>query len=135
NLKQFHGELLFETQPVPIKCNPTIENDEQDAFQEMLGQCRICFLYDKVEATYRSYNGIADCSNIVAGRIMAVQRLENQACEIILQPGVITSRAVVLAKPKPAAETENTSASNTKPAADDQQQKTNKYIYKLFLTQ
>lgn len=134
DLKQYHGELLFEEQPVQLKCSPNIENDEQDAFKDMLGQCRICFLYDKVNATPKSYNGTADCPNIVAGRIMAVQRLENQACEIILQPGVITSRAVVLADVSPPV-TDGESASNTKPAADDQKQKTNKYIYKLYLTQ
>ncbi|WP_339729866.1 hypothetical protein [uncultured Gimesia sp.] len=135
DLKQYHGELLFDSQPVQIKCSPNIENDEQDAFKDMLGQCRICFLYDKINATPRSYNGIADCTKIVAGRIMDVQRLENQTCEIILQPGVITSRAVVLAKPKPTTDTENTSALNSKPSADDKKQSTNKYIYKLYLTQ
>lgn len=134
NLKQFHGELVFNAQPVEIKCSPNIENAEQSAFKDMLGQCRICFLYNKVNATPRSYNGIADCTKLVAGRIMAVKRLENQACEIILQPGVITSRAVVLAKPKPA-ENANASASNTKPTADGKKQSTNKYIYKLYLTQ
>ena len=128
NLKQFHGELVFNSQPVEIKCNPNIENDEQDAFKDMLGQCRICFLYDKVDAMPRSYNGIADCTQLVAGRIMAVKQLENQACELILQPGVITSRAVVLAKPKPI-NNENASASNIK------EQSINKYIYKLYLTQ
>ncbi|QDV49186.1 hypothetical protein [Gimesia fumaroli] len=134
DLKQFHGELLFEAQLVQLKCSPNIENEEQDAFQDMLGQCRICFLYTKVKATPKSYNGTADCSNIVAGRIMAIQRLENQACEMILQPGVITSRAVVLAKPEPV-DNENESASNTESSADDKKQPINKYIYKLYLTQ
>lgn len=136
DLEQFDGELLFKGQAVPLKCSPTIENDEQDAFQEMLGKCRICFLYDKVDSTPKSFNGVAECSNIVAGRIMAIERLENQACQITLQPGVLTSRAVVLAKPKPPAETETASTENKQSATDKKQKPpTNKYIYKLYLTQ
>ncbi|WP_299461119.1 hypothetical protein [uncultured Gimesia sp.] len=134
DLKHYHGELLFDNGPIQIHCNPVIEDAEQDAFQQMIGQCRICFLYDKVESASQSYNGTADCTNMVAGRIMSVKRLENQACEIILQPGVITSRAVILAAAKPP-EPDSKSAPNTNNTTDNSQERKNKYIYKLYLTQ
>lgn len=134
NLKDFDGELLFDSESMQIGCSPNIEDSEQDAFQKMIGQCRICFLYDKVDATSRSFNGTADCTNMVAGRIMATKRLDNQACEIILQPGVITSRAVILAELKQS-ETEIDSASKASKEKDNKEQRKNKYIYKLYLTQ
>ncbi|QDT25849.1 hypothetical protein Enr10x_11470 [Gimesia panareensis] len=141
NLKHFQGELLFDAGPLPVKCSPNIENGEQDAFQEMIGQCRICFLYDQLETQSGSYEGTALCTNLVGGRIMSVQRLENQACEIILQPGVLSSRAVVLAVPEDSANL-NQPVQQIKQTVNQAGQTAglkkphqNKYIYKLFLTQ
>tara|TARA_R110002111_G_scaffold168038_1_gene233891 strand:+ start:196186 stop:197457 length:1272 start_codon:yes stop_codon:yes gene_type:complete len=138
DLQNYHGELLFDNGPVQIHCSPAIEDDEQDAFQKMIGQCRICLLYDNVEGASQSYNGIADCTNMVAGRIMSVNRIDNQVCEIILQPGVLTSRAVILGNLKPP-EPDNKSAQNTNlnttKTTDNSQERKNKYIYKLYLTQ
>ena len=134
DLKDYHGELLFNAGPIQVNCSPEIEDNEQDAFQKMTGQCRICFLYDKVESTSRSHTGIVDCTNMVAGRIMSIKRLENQTCEIILQPGVMTTRTGILAKAKPPV-TDSQSASNSKTKTDNDQQRKNKYIYKLYLTQ
>lgn len=140
DLKNYHGELLFNAGPIQVHCSPEIEDDEQDAFQKMTGQCRICFLFDKVETSAKSYNGTADCTNMVAGRVMSIKRLENQACEIILQPGVLTSRAVILAEAKPP-EPENDSTqkpentTDNKNTTDNSQERKNKYIYKLYLAQ
>ncbi|MCH9653164.1 MAG: hypothetical protein K0U86_05370 [Planctomycetes bacterium] len=134
DLKHYHGELSFNAGPIQVNCSPALEDNEQDAFQKMTGQCRICFLYDKVESSSRSHTGLADCTNMVAGRIMSIKRLENQTCEIILQPGVMTTRTGILAKGKPP-ETDSQSASNSKTKTDNDQQRKNKYIYKLYLTQ
>ena len=141
NLKQFQGELLFDAGPLPVKCSPNIENGEQDAFQEMIGQCRICFLYDQLEQQSGSFEGTAFCTNMVGGRIMAVQRLDNQACEIILQPGVLSSRSVVLAAPEaeaslnqPVQKIEQT-VNKVGQTAGLKESNQNKYIYKLYLTQ
>lgn len=134
DLKDYHGELLFDSEPIQIKCSPNIENDEQDAFQKMIGQCRICFLYDQVEPTTRSFNGIADCTDMIAGRVMSVNRLDNQTCEIILQPGVLTSRAAILEE-STVSESETNSVQKATTAKDDKKPRKNKYIYKLFLTQ
>ncbi|WP_298864559.1 hypothetical protein [uncultured Gimesia sp.] len=134
DLKHYHGELIFNTGPIQVNCSPELEDNELDAFQKMTGQCRICFLYDKVESSSRSHTGLADCTNMVAGRIMSIKRLENQTSEIILQPGVMTTRTGILAKGKPP-ETDSPSASNSKTKTDDDQQRKNKYIYKLYLTQ
>ena len=134
DLKHYHGKLSFNSGPIQVNCSPDIEDNEQDAFQKMTGQCRICFLYDKVESSSRSHTGFADCTNMVAGRIMSIKRLENQTCEIILQPGVMTTRTGILANGKPP-ETDSQSASNSKTKTDNNQQRKNKYIYKLYLTQ
>lgn len=138
NLEAFHGELLFDAGPIPVKCSPNIEDGEQDAFEDMIGQCRICFLYDQVNTQSNSYEGTALCTSMVAGRIMSIQRLDNEACEIILQPGVLSSRSVILAQPKPvdslkAADQQNDQKSEPSDKSDKPHQ--NKYIYKLFLTQ
>lgn len=133
DLKHFHGELLFNGPPLPVHCSPDFENGEQDAFQDMTGQCRICFLYDRVTASSQKYDGTADCTNLVAGRVMAVQRADNQTTKIILQPAVITTRTVILAQPETADPAEQ-SKSDLKQTADPQKPVTNKYIYKLYLT-
>lgn len=133
DLKHFHGELLFNGTPLAVHCSPDLENAEQDAFEKMTGQCRICFLYDQVTASGQKYDGTADCTNLVAGRIMAVQRDDNQTTKIILQPGVLTTRTVILAQPE-----SYPSADHSKPdlqqTADPLKPVTNKYIYKLYLT-
>ena len=134
DLKHYHGELVFNSGPIQVNCSPQIEDNEQDAFQQMTGQCRICFLYDKVESSSRSYTGFANCTNMVAGRIMSIKRLENQTCEIILQPGVMTTRTAILVDAK-TAETESKSTQNSKTTTHNKQQRKNKYIYKLYLTQ
>ncbi|QDT90735.1 hypothetical protein [Gimesia algae] len=133
DLKHFHGELLFNGTPLPVHCSPDIEYAEQDAFQDMVGQCRICFLYEQVTASSQKYDGTADCTNLVAGRIMAVQRADNQTTEIILQPAVITTRTVILAKPETDPPADQ-SKSDPKQTADTAKPVSNKYIYKLYLT-
>ncbi|MCA9004780.1 MAG: hypothetical protein KDA70_05855 [Planctomycetaceae bacterium] len=133
DLKHFHGELLLNGTPLHVHCSPDFENAEQDAFKSMLGQCRICFLYDQVTASSQKYDGTADCTNLVAGRIMSVKKVENQTIEIILQPGVLTTRTAILAHPE-----SDPSADQSKPdlkqATDTSKPVTNKYIYKLYLT-
>jgi len=133
DLKHFQGELLFNGHPLPIHCSPDIENAEQDAFQAMIGQCRICFLYDQVTASSQKYDGTAECKNLVAGRIMAVQRTDNQTTRIILQPAVMTTRTAILAQPQ-ADSSAALSKRDQKQTADSLKPVTNKYIYKLYLT-
>jgi hypothetical protein len=72
---------------------------------------------------------------------MAVQRLDNQACEIILQPGVLSSRSVVLAAPEeeaslnqPVQKIEQT-VNKVGQTAGLKESNQNKYIYKLYPTQ
>ncbi|HBL42400.1 MAG TPA: hypothetical protein DDZ90_03290, partial [Planctomycetaceae bacterium] len=133
DLKHYQGELLFNGPPLPIHCSPDIENAEQDAFQAMIGQCRICFLYDQVTASSQKYDGTADCTKLVAGRIMAVQRTDNQTTRIILQPAVMTTRTAILAQPQ-ADPSAALSTRDLKQTADSLKPVTNKYIYKLYLT-
>jgi len=99
----------------------------------MIGQCRICFLYDQVTASSQKYDGTAECKNLVAGRIMAVQRTDNQTTRIILQPAVMTTRTAILAQPQ-ADSSAALSKRDQKQTADSLKPVTNKYIYKLYLT-
>jgi hypothetical protein len=87
---------------------------------DLAGQCRIVFLYDEFQPVEHSREGTVRCIRAVAGRILDVRLHSNEACEIIFQPGVLTTRTALLA-----AETV---------VSGSWDRLANPYIYKLRLT-
>jgi hypothetical protein len=64
---------------------------------DLVGQCRIVFLYDEFQQDQYSREGRIRCVRAVAGRILDVRLHSNEACEIVFQPGVLTTRTALLA--------------------------------------
>tara|TARA_R110002072_G_scaffold99008_1_gene217941 strand:+ start:42761 stop:43957 length:1197 start_codon:yes stop_codon:yes gene_type:complete len=99
--------------------------------KEQIGQCRILFLYDEFLPTDRSGAGRIRITQAVAGRVLSVNVLEDDGCELVIQPGVMTTRTAMLA------------SNNDEPRAgrqkkrgpeDRSEQLSNRYIYRLQIT-
>ena len=85
----------------------------------IIGQCRIVLLYD--ELTPSDYSGgRIRCTQFAAGRILNVT-YQNGTCEIVFQPGVLTTRTAILA--------------DDRETRISPEQLANRYVYKLQLTQ
>ena len=99
--------------------------------KELIGQCRILFLYDEFLPTGRSGAGRIQITQAVAGRVLAVEVLEDDGCELILQPGVMTTRTALLAS----SDKESKSDRRNKRDREGRSDKlANRYIYKLQIT-
>lgn len=99
--------------------------------EELIGQCRILFLYDEFLPTGRSGAGRLQVTQAVAGRVLSVEVLDDDGCELIIQPGVMTTRTALLAS------SDNESRSGRRKnrnREDRSKQLANRYIYKLQIT-
>ena len=109
------GEMLFDGPPLNAAASAIVPSQVVRSLNAAIGQCRICLLYDSFTPADLPGQGTTRCVGLVAGRIMSLRTLDGGAYEIVLQPGVITTRTAVLAESKGDAQ--------------------NTYIYKLHLTQ
>lgn len=99
--------------------------------KESIGQCRILFLYDDFQPTGSSGAGSIQVTQAVAGRVLSVKVLEDDGCELIIQPGVMTTRTALLAS----RDNESRSGRRKKRGRDDRsEQMANRYIYRLQIT-
>jgi hypothetical protein len=121
DLRLYDGRLLFDGGPVDMRATTVFPAMVQSALRRSVGQCRICLLYNTHVPDERAGFGRVRCVGLVAGRIMSVRAIDGVACEIVFQPGVMTTRTAVLADARPRGS--NTDAEK------------NPYIYKLHLTQ
>lgn len=117
------GMLRFETTPTITGCIPA-------ELRELIGQCRIVFLYDE----HRDDDGIGMVRIVapVAARILNVELHDDGSCELVLQPGVMTTRTALTTSPS--AQPGNPS---TEPGTSPDQNNDsvpNPYIYRLLLT-
>ncbi len=85
---------------------------------DLIGQCRIVLLYDEFTSAGHS-GGRIRCTQFAAGRILNITH-DSGTCEIVFQPGVLTTRSAIL-------------ADDTKTKLPPEQL-ANRYVYKLRLT-
>ena len=108
-----------------------IHGETPRVLKELIGQCRILFLYDEFLPTGRSGAGRIQVTQAVAGRVLSVKVLDDDGCELIIQPGVMTTRTALLAS----SEHEAKSGRRRKRDRKDHSEKlANRYIYKLQIT-
>lgn len=121
DLADWRGELRFDRGPVPLTSSAAVIGEPVDALRQTVGQCRIGLLYQNHRPSGTTGLGRLDCVGVIAGRIMDVRIGQKRACEIIFQPGVLTTPTALL----------------TDDAPDSAASKSgrNPYIYKLHLTQ
>lgn len=97
------------------------------ALRDVVGQSRVCLLYDHVEDEPRSSAVTLRICGMIAGRVMSVRELSADECELVFQPAVLASRSAVLAADCPTHGTDS-------PMKSLEGSSTNKYLYKLQLT-
>jgi hypothetical protein len=120
DLSEFGGALMLDGETPVLTIGALIAREQVHTLETMVGRCRICLLYRDHEATGHAGFGRARCVGFIAGRIMSIRALEQEACEIVFQPAVVTTRTAVL--------------SANFPDTTDSNEIRNRYVYKLHLT-
>ena len=128
-------ELKFDLGPHEFETVSGISGPLPDALRTLIGECRILFLYDDFVPTGRSGAGRIQVTQVVAGRVLAIEVPGDGSCELIIQPGVMTTRTALLAAK--AGGSESGRRGRGKPNNVDSKearQLGNRYIYKLQIT-
>lgn len=124
-------ELRFDEGLQDFETINGIHGASPRVLKELIGQCRIIFLYDNFLATGRSGAGRIAVSKAVAGRVLSVRLLEDDGCELIVQPGVMTTRTAILADEMGGLKNDRR---NKRDWNKDSEKLANRYIYKLQIT-
>lgn len=118
------GELLFDQGPLTLAGLSDVDAATMaEALRNVIGQPRICVVYDRATTDRRSQVSEVRCIGLIAGRVMSARELSANSCEIVLQPTVMACRAAVLASEVSGEETSSVCELPRNP-----------YIYKLRLT-
>ena len=120
HLKSFGEQFRTDQGPQILDVDATVVDPAQEALQKLVGQARICGLYADHQ-TNSGTLGHAAVVNLVGIRILAVEDAGGQL-HLTVQPAVIATRTALL-ESQDAAWMSGTS-----------HEKTNPYIFKLFLS-
>lgn len=131
DMPEYLPELRLDQEPYEFKTVNGINGPIPGAFQQLLGECRILFLYDEFQPTGRSGAGRIQVTQAVAGRVLSIEEVGNDSSELIIQPGVITTRTAQLAPQFSGLRNDRTAKSDTEESPD---RLANRYIYKLQIT-
>ncbi len=127
DLEPFGGQLLFDHGFLTLSgLKGTDSGSASESLQSVIGQPRVCLLYERVEGDERSATANVRCIGLVAGRVMSVRGLSDSVCEIVLQPTVMTCRSAVVASELTGSTHETSNELSQFPK--------NPYLYKLRLT-
>ena len=121
DLKSFGAEFRTDQGPQTLDVDAALAGPIQDELQKLVGQTRICGLYVDHQTTSNTL-GLAAVVNLVGIRILAIDDDGSQGLHITAQPAVIATRTALL---------ETHDAAWMSGGSDE---KTNPYIFKLFLS-
>lgn len=128
DLESFNGELIPQQHAQPWTGMRGVDATTLTvALRSVVGQKRVCLLYDQVEDSGRGPTAQLRVSGLIAGRVMSVRELSHDECELIFQPTVLATRSAVLAA-------EAGDSTSALPHTDSQRRAENKYLFKLRLT-
>jgi len=123
DLASYGGQLSIHSNAMVSDSSDTFPESIRDRLASMTGQCRICLLYTERERTGGGdQSGASDIvvAGVAAGRVMSVRAQPNDTCEIVFQPGVLTTRTAVVFD-------RGSNSGNDEPAR-------NRYVYNMRLT-
>lgn len=121
HLKSFGEEFRTDQGPQTLDTDASLVGPAHDELVKLIGQTRICGLYADHKTTSNTL-GHAAIVNLVGIRLLAIEDAGGQKLHITAQPAVIATRTALL-------ETHDAAwMSGGSP------EKTNPYIYKLFLS-
>jgi len=124
DLTDFDGEFRLDAGAETLDSNAILTESTLTDLQDLVGQARICVLYEMPRSQGAPGQAKITATRLVAVRILTVRQAAGKSVEILVQPAVVTTRTALLSGP-PAQWS----------ADPDVQYDTNPYIYKLFLTQ
>jgi hypothetical protein len=131
DLEPFDGELMLNQGPLALTGLRGVDaGTVGEAMRHIVGQPRVCLLFDQADVSSNSEVAQLRCIGFVAGRVMSATELSENVVEIVLQPTVMTSRSAVVASE--VSGVMNLSNSSTTNEFNDTA--TNRYLYKLRLT-
>jgi len=139
DLEEWNGILPAQL-PLTLAGMGTITTPVQLAFEEQIGQQRICLLYEAQEDLKVPGWAMVTCRGAVAIRILHVIPEPNEQATVIVQPTILTTKTAALAQFLPTAEDDANGKGNAQgnDGWNTQQQVPptyvrNPYIYKLYL--
>ena len=96
DLALFGGELHFGFGPVTLESSTTFSAAARDALQSIVGEPRICLLYESSEEADAWAAGTVSAVRLAAGRVMTVSSGEGDSVEIVFQPALVATRTALL---------------------------------------
>ncbi len=127
DLEPLGGELMLNAGVKLPGLKGVDSNTLAEGLQSVIGQSRVCLLYEQANLNPQANVATVSISGFVAGRVMSVKQLSSDCCEIVFQPAVMTVRGAVVAS--------ELSADAAHQSNDGQSESdANKYVYKLRLT-
>ncbi len=131
DLEPFDGELLLNNGSLTLTGLRGVDaGTVGESLRQVIGQPRICLLYDRADVGSNSEVAQLNCIGFVAGRVMSATEISEDIVEFVLQPTVMTSRSAVVSSEVSGA-TGLTSHSLTN---ESHSVTGNRYLYKLRLT-
>jgi hypothetical protein len=128
-------ELRFDQGPHEFETVSGINGPVPGVLGKLIGECRILFLYEDFLPTGRSGSGRIHVTEAVAGRVLSIGEPGDDSCELIIQPGVMTTRTALLTstsdRSKSGRRGQGGFGKTDEKAAG---QLANRYIYKLQIT-
>ena len=124
-------ELRLDQESHKFETVNGINGPVPSVLEELIGECRILFLYDEFVPTGRSGAGRVQITGAVAGRVLSVKELGDDSCELIIQPGVMTTRTARLAAKSERSRLDGGHKGDSEGATE---KLANRYIYKLQIT-
>ena len=121
HLKNFGEEFRIDQGPYTLDTDASLVGPATDQLQKLVGQTRICGLYADHQTTSNTL-GHAAIGNLVGIRLLAIEDAGSRKLHITVQPAVIATRTALL------------STQDAAWMSGDSTERTNPYIYKLFLS-
>ncbi|QDT56153.1 hypothetical protein Pan44_42040 [Caulifigura coniformis] len=96
DLRKHGGELWLDGKPLTLKSTPKIPNEVTTELRSLIGQARMCLLYDAVTPGSSPDQWNLICSRLVAVRILAIQQSPDGMVVLQLQPAVVVTRTAIV---------------------------------------
>jgi hypothetical protein len=98
DLRKHNGELWVDGQPLSLKSTPKIPAEVTQELQALVGQARMCLVYEAITPGTSSDEWTLSCRRLVATRILGVQQVADGMVVLQVQPAVVITRTAIVAE-------------------------------------
>ncbi len=96
DLRKHGGELRIDGKPLRLPSTPKLPGECSAALKDLIGQTRICLVYDSMVPGSGPDQWTVTCGRLVAIRILAVQQLPDGLVAVQVQPAVVSTRTAIV---------------------------------------